>query len=33
MRDLIVAGFILFALPTCFRRPFIGLLVSCACRT
>lgn len=27
MRDLIVAGFILATLPTCFRRPFIGLLV------
>lgn len=27
MRDLIVAGFIIATLPTCFRRPFIGLLV------
>ena len=27
MRDLIVAAFILLALPTCFRRPFIGLLL------
>lgn len=27
MRDLIVAGFIVATLPTCFRRPFIGLLV------
>jgi len=27
MRDLIVAAFIIATLPTCFRRPFIGLLV------
>src|SRR6187455_1246218 len=27
MRDLIVSLFILGSLPTCFRRPFIGLLV------
>ncbi len=27
MRDLLVAGFIVATLPTCFRRPFIGLLV------
>jgi probable O-glycosylation ligase (exosortase A-associated) len=27
MRDLIVAAFVLLALPTCFRRPFIGLLL------
>jgi len=27
VRDLIVAAFILLALPTCFRRPFIGLLL------
>lgn len=27
MRDLLVAGFIIATLPTCFRRPFIGLLV------
>jgi len=27
VRDLLVAGFILATLPTCFRRPFIGLLV------
>lgn len=27
MRDLIVSFFILFSLPVCFRRPFIGLLV------
>jgi len=27
VRDLIVAGFIIATLPTCFRRPFIGLLV------
>lgn len=27
MRDLLVAAFILATLPTCFRRPFIGLLV------
>ncbi len=27
MRDLIVTFFILFSLPVCFRRPFIGLLM------
>ena len=26
MRDVIVSLFILGSLPTCFRRPFIGLL-------
>ena len=27
MRDIIVSLFILGSLPTCFRRPFIGLLM------
>jgi len=27
MRDLFVSGFIVGCLPTCFRRPFIGLLL------
>src|SRR6185369_10917489 len=27
MRDVIVSLFILSTLPTCYRRPFIGLLV------
>lgn len=27
MRDLLVFGFVVLLLPTCFRRPFIGLLL------
>ena len=27
MRDLFVSGLIVGCLPTCFRRPFIGLLL------
>ena len=31
MRDVLVSLFILLSLPSCFRRPFIGL-ASCAVR-
>jgi len=27
VRDILVAGFVILALPICFRRPFVGLLV------